>query len=256
VHLDGDNYVTVKVGGVAEDTIRSIEIVGGGSKGDTLIGDQRANSLAGGGGKDILDGGGGVDSAIYTDKTASVYVTLAGSNQVTVKVGGVSEDKIRNIENVYGGEAGDRLTGDAKSNVLVGNAGADTLTGAGGTDHLFGRQGKDVLTGGTGVDFFYFDERPRSSSVDRIVDFDAQRELLVLSIGWLPYPLSSPNGVDVNYSHIRYGKVAKDNNDFFIYDRSSGKLYFDVDGARSQEQVLMAVLVNRPAITEDNFYIL
>lgn len=48
---------------------------------------------------------------------------------MTVKVGGVIEDTIRNFENISGGSAGDMLTGDGLANVAVGNDGADTLRG-------------------------------------------------------------------------------------------------------------------------------
>ena len=44
--------------------------------------------------------------------TKSVAVTLGGATIVKVTVGGVYEDKIENIEDVSGGHAADRLTGD------------------------------------------------------------------------------------------------------------------------------------------------
>ena len=59
--------------------------------------------LEGRAGADILNGGAGVDTADYGDKSTSVVVTLNGATNATVKVGGVNEDTIRNIENVTGG---------------------------------------------------------------------------------------------------------------------------------------------------------
>ena len=105
------------VGGVAEDTIRNIENVIGGSGNDTLTGDGLANALfgnggndilKGGGGNDVLDGGTGIDRADYSDKTAAVSVTLNGATNATVKVGGVAEDTIRNIENQNTAQASTR----------------------------------------------------------------------------------------------------------------------------------------------------
>lgn len=70
VTLNGATGTTVTVGGVAEDTIRNIENVTGGSDADTLTGDSLANTLignargdklTGNGGKDTLDGGTGND---------------------------------------------------------------------------------------------------------------------------------------------------------------------------------------------------
>ena len=40
-------------------------------------------------------------------------MTLNGGHFVTVTVGGVAEDTIKNIENVYGGSGADTLTGDS-----------------------------------------------------------------------------------------------------------------------------------------------
>ena len=68
------------IGGVAEDTIRNIERVYGGSGDDTLTGDGKANLFHGGGGEDTLDGGGGSDIADYRDKTVAVAVTLKGAS--------------------------------------------------------------------------------------------------------------------------------------------------------------------------------
>lgn len=62
VKLDGSKAVTVKVDGKAEDSIRNIEKVTGGSAGDKLTGDSKANRFDGGGGKDTLNGGSGNDT--------------------------------------------------------------------------------------------------------------------------------------------------------------------------------------------------
>ena len=84
----------------------------GGAGNDTLVGGVGDDTLRGGVGSDTLDGGAGGDFADYRDKVNSVVVTLNGATNATVTVGGVAEDTIRNIENVYGGTAGDTLTGD------------------------------------------------------------------------------------------------------------------------------------------------
>jgi Ca2+-binding RTX toxin-like protein len=167
VTLNGSTNATVTVGGVAEDTLRNIEQVYGGSAGDTLTGDGVANTLRGGGGADTLDGGGGTDTADYRDKTAAIVVTLNGSTNATVTVGGVAEDTIRNIENVSGGSGNDTLKGDGAANLLDGNGGNDTLYGGGGID---------TLRGGTGDDTYVM-----RSSPDAIVEFAGQGADRVIS---------------------------------------------------------------------------
>ena len=153
VTLAGTADVLATVGGVAEDTLRSIENIVGGSAADTLTGDAQANVLSGRGGNDILDGGGGRDTADYGEKTAAVVVTLNGATNATATVGGVAEDTLRNIENVTGGSGNDTLTGDALDNLLAGGAGNDMLAGMGG---------KDVLDGGAGSDTALYSERTQA----------------------------------------------------------------------------------------------
>ena len=136
---------TVSIGGVAEDTLRNVENLIGGSADDTLIGDDLANRFLGGGGKDKLDGAGGVDTALYTDTTLAIAVDLNGASDAKVMIGGLAADTLRNIENVVGGTAADNLTGDALANTLLGGAGDDTLRGGGGADVLDGELGTDTV---------------------------------------------------------------------------------------------------------------
>jgi len=126
---------------------------------DVLSGYAGNDVLKGAGGKDVLDGGTGVDTALYTDKTGAVVVTLNGATNVTVTVGGVAEDTIRNIENVTGGSGADTLTGDGLANGLNGGAGSDTLRGLAGNDVLTGGLGKDVLDGGAGLDAAVYSDK-------------------------------------------------------------------------------------------------
>lgn len=149
----------VKVNGVAEDQISNIERVVGGGSHDSFIGDSLSNALVGnagndtfkgGAGKDTVDGGAGTDIADFSDKTTKVEVVLRGSTPVSVKVNNVVEDSLKNVENVAGGSAGDKLVGDDLGNLLIGNGGVDSLSGGVGNDVLKGGTGKDVLDGASG----------------------------------------------------------------------------------------------------------
>lgn len=119
---------------------------------DVLSGYAGNDILKGAGGKDVLDGGAGIDTALYSDKTGAVVVTLKGATNVKVTVGGVAEDTIRNFENVTGGSGADTLTGNGLANVLNGGAGNDTLRGGGGADTLIGGRGNDNMNGNSGRD--------------------------------------------------------------------------------------------------------
>ena len=145
VTLNGAVDAIVMVGGVAEDTIRNIENLVGGEGNDTFIGDSADNLFLGGAGNDTLDGGSGSDMADYSDKTEAVSVTLHGSLDAIVTVGGVAEDTIRNIENLIGGSGNDTLIGDALANSLSGGYGDDTLQGGAGNDTLDGGADADTM---------------------------------------------------------------------------------------------------------------
>ena len=153
VTLNGSTFVTVFVNGVAEDTIRNIEQVYGGVGDDSLAGDAQDNLLdgsggddllRGGGGRDTLEGGNGVDTADYTDKSGALTINLKGGTFTNVLVDGVVEDRIRQIENVWGGSGDDHLTGDAAANELRGGDGNDSLDGGFGNDTMVGGAGNDI----------------------------------------------------------------------------------------------------------------
>ena len=145
VTLKGASDASVSIGGVAEDILRNVENLIGGTADDTLTGDALANSFLGGAGKDVLDGAGGIDTALYTDTTLAVAVTLNGATNATVTIGGLAADTLRNIENITGGSAADTLSGDAQANTLLGGTGDDILKGAGGADIIDGEFGIDTV---------------------------------------------------------------------------------------------------------------
>ncbi|THH35093.1 calcium-binding protein [Aliishimia ponticola] len=106
--------------------------------------------MMGGRGNDIIDGGAGSDTALYNWSNAGVTVYLEHTDR---DVGGdQGRDILIDIENLTGSGYGDRLVGDAGSNVLSGLGGDDLIIGKGGDDFLFGHDGNDELRGGDGAD--------------------------------------------------------------------------------------------------------
>jgi len=175
VVLDGASDTTVFFNGVAKDTIRNVENIGGGQLNDNLTGDALGNLLRGFngddvliglGGADVLDGGAGVDTAFYDEKTQAVVVTLNGAADAVVTVGGVAEDTLRNIENLVGGHGNDVLTGDDQANLLDGSTGNNALHGGGGDDILMAGGGDDLFDGAGGVDMVTFATSEGGVTVD------------------------------------------------------------------------------------------
>ncbi|MDO8972957.1 peptidoglycan DD-metalloendopeptidase family protein [Reyranella sp.] len=253
VTLAGSANAKVKVGGVVEDTVSNIENVTGGSGNDTLTGDGLTNRLVGGAGNDllrgglgtdVLDGGTGLDTADYSDKTAFVSVTLAGSANAKVKVDGVVEDTVRNIENVTGGSGNDTLTGDGLTNRLAGGAGNDILNG---------KDGNDVLTGGAGNDHFVFDTGLNAlNNVESITDFDVANDTIRLENAIFT-ALTSPGVLAAGAFHVGAGAAAAD--DRIIYNSATGDLFYDSNGSASGGAVQIADMAAGLSLAHTHFLI-
>jgi len=143
--------------------------------------------------------------------------------------------------------------------VLRGGAGADGLQGEAGHDTLYGGAGRDLLGGGAGQDVFVFDTRPGSTNVDSISDFSVPQDSIWLdnaAFGALggkgslarPQKLAS----DAFVSAAR----AQDREDRIVYDRKSGKLYYDQDGTGSKAQVHIATLSKGLKMTAGDFFVI
>jgi len=158
VTLDGNGNAIVVIPSSIEgepddvDILTSIErvILGGGA--DILNGGSGDDTFSGGAGNDVINGGAGNDTADYSYTNQPVVVTLNGSSNSTVSVGGVDEDTLSNIENLIGGGGNDTFVGDALDNILDGRGGNDTLIGGDGNDTIDGGAGDDQITGDAGND--------------------------------------------------------------------------------------------------------
>lgn len=285
--------------GIGNDRLNGIEAAVGGSGDDVLIGGSVANvligedgddTLQGRGGSDTLDGGEGRDTASFADSSGSVVVTLSGGNVVYATVGGLKDDRLRNIENLLGGPSGDRLTGDGLDNVLNGNAGDDTLAGGGGTDTLIGASGKDLLKGGAGSDvlfgdvgvdtllggtdgdtlagglgndvlsgqagsdFFRFDTTLGASNIDRITDFSAVDDTFQLDNAVFTV-LGTEGVLAAGFFRASATGMAADADDYILYNTTIGTLSFDVDGNGAGAAVTFATLTSLPAVTAADFVV-
>jgi Ca2+-binding RTX toxin-like protein len=119
----------------------------GTSAGDTIYGYEGDDSLKGFGGADYLDGGAGIDTVFYGDSTSGVSVNL----QTGRGYGGSAEgDTLVSIENVFGSNFNDSLTGTSGANQLHGAEGNDIIKGGGGNDYLDGGSGNDIIQSGGG----------------------------------------------------------------------------------------------------------
>ncbi|MGF6232961.1 Ca2+-binding RTX toxin-like protein [Inquilinus ginsengisoli] len=154
-------------GGDAQgDAYFSIERVWGSNSGDTLIGGHPDGFLIGDDGDDILVASGGLvrgdagDDILIVSSAVTSCFGGSGIDQVRFETdpdGAAidlldTEDRFAEIENVYGSESNDYISGDAGANVLEGAGDDDELYGRGGSDVLRGGAGADRLNGGDGSD--------------------------------------------------------------------------------------------------------
>ncbi len=72
-------------------------------------------------------------------------MTLNGATSAVVKVAGLVEDTLRNVEYIIGGSGNDTLLGDALANRFEAGAGDDFLRGGNGADFMDGGAGIDTV---------------------------------------------------------------------------------------------------------------
>ncbi len=249
---DTINLTTAANWQYSRPTTNFADAVVAGPGNDTIDTGAGHDSVAGGTGKDVLNGGKGNDMVSFYDATASVKLTLNGSKQVTVKIGGVAEDKIKNFENIAGSEFKDKLTGDGGDNVLQGAGGNDILKGGKGNDALVGDEGKDVLEGGSGKDIFVF-EQTGAQHADTVKDFHHGQDRIMLD----EYDFRAIGAkLDASEFYAAPGAAkAHARNDHIVYDTRSGELYYDADGKGGDAGILFAKLSGHPSLSHGDFII-
>lgn len=244
-------------------------ILVGTSDDDVLEGGSGHDSLDGKGGADRLTGFGGNDR-YYVDNSGDVVVEAAGGGADTVyasvsyRLSVSAEVEVVRTSHAAG-TAGLRLTGSNSANTIQGNAGANVVKGLGandklygyaGNDVLYGGIGNDVLAGGTHQDLFVFDTMPnRLANRDVITDFRVADDTILLDNAI--YTKIGANGA--LKAGAFYGNVtgkAHDRDDRLIYEKDTGKLFYDADGTGSTAAVHFATLGRSLAMTSKDFSII
>jgi len=265
------------------DGLAGNDFMNGGAGNDTVSGGDGDDQIDGGAGNDVLDGGTGKNDIVsFLDASLDKNGIVLHLDKSGVQdFGGWGKDTLKGFEGVYGSESGDRLFGGKGDNIMTGGGGADTIQGSDGNDTLYGYivpggvqsgpdgddtldggagndklyagLGMDLLIGGSGKDSFTFQSPPstfESDVADKIKDFNPHDDTISFNhfgFGDLPAGKLAKDAFVV-------GTEAQDADDRIIYDPSTGKLYFDRDGdGTTSDQVLFAILVNKPDLTSADF---
>ena len=120
----------------------------------------------------------------------------------------------------------DTMRGVSTRDLMRGGPGDDILFGEAGDDLIAGGAGSDTLTGGSGADRFLFNRTPEPDAIDRITDFVAGTDRIVLAAaaftGFPAGPLTS--------DAFTIGGEAATDGPTVIYDARTGGLSYDADG--------------------------
>ena len=136
------------------------------------------------------------------------------------------------------------LTGNALAQYLYGNAGANILDG---------KSGADVLTGFGGADSFAFTSALGGGNVDRIGDFVAADDTILLDDA--VFTGLALGALDADAFVI--GTQAADASDRIIYNSATGALLFDADGSGgASAAVQFATLDGAPFIAASDFMVI
>jgi len=122
------------------------------SNDDTYIYTDQWARHGGESGRGTLSDTSGTDTLNFAAVTATLDLSLMPGASNTFLGHAFNITSGTTIENAYGGDAGDTITGNTADNLLYGMRGNDALLGGGGDDTLIGGAGDDTLTGGTGSD--------------------------------------------------------------------------------------------------------
>jgi Ca2+-binding RTX toxin-like protein len=121
--------------------------------------------------------------------------------------------------------------GTANNDELYGLAMSDFLDGGMGADVLYGGLGNDTLKGGEGQDTFVFNTAlDPAINIDTILDFSSAEDTIVIDVAIFE-DLAGKTIVSDNIEIGTGVSTASETDNYFIYNTTSGALYYDADGS-------------------------
>ncbi|WP_372088784.1 calcium-binding protein [Tistrella mobilis] len=157
--------------GTPIDQLQNVEAVLGSDHNDVIFsidgaridGGRGNDILISSAGSDTLIGNEGTDGVAYLEAASGVTANLATG---TGTAGEATGDIYTGIENLYGSQFDDVITGDDGANTLAGYAGDDAISGGLGDDIIYGGAGSDLIDGGDGTDTFVATDATAGMTID------------------------------------------------------------------------------------------
>jgi Ca2+-binding RTX toxin-like protein len=135
---------------------------------------------------------------------------------------------------------------------ITGTVGSDAFVGGSGNDKIDGGYGNDRLTGGKGKDIFVFKSAlNKTKNVDVIADFKPKDDTIQLENKI--FKKLKKTGM-LNKDFFTVGAKAKDKNDYIVYDKAKGLLFYDADGSGKGKATLFAKL--QAGIDHKDFFVI
>ncbi|MBD2480142.1 proprotein convertase P-domain-containing protein, partial [Anabaena sp. FACHB-83] len=235
------------------------DILTGGAGNDTLNGGTGNDTLIGGAGNDIyvVDSTGdfvseNANQGIDTVQSSISYTLGNGVENLTL----TGTSAINGTGNFYnntitGNSGNNTLNGGDGNDIVNGGAGVDTLLGGNGNDNLIGGTGNDTLTGGAGRDRFTFNSS--TEGIDRITDFNVVDDTIAVSAAGFGGGLVA--GAAITASQFIIGTAATTASQRFIYNNTTGGLFFDQDGSGAIARIQFATLSAGLSLTNADIFV-
>ncbi|MGZ8163339.1 MAG: calcium-binding protein, partial [Methylobacter sp.] len=200
-------------------------------------------------------------------KALDINITQSGSTESMgndILAGTAGNDVMRGLsgddtllgkdgnDTLHGGYSNDVLTGGNGNDDLYGGNGDDTLTGGTGDDLLRGGVGNDTLSGGLGKDTFIF-HRQLTANVDIVTDFKPIDDSMRLENGIF---ISLTTLGVLTADNFVITTAAVDSNDYLIYNKTTGALFYDADGSSVTPAVQIATLGINLNLTHADFVVI
>lgn len=172
-----------------------------------------------------------------------------------------------------GKKRSERIDGTGEADDIYGNGGNDKLVGHPGDDLIVGGKGHDTIFGGQNHDTLWGDLIPKpeldrkaaqdwsdrfcfnaidETTSDTVMDFKHKVDTIGLDV-LIFDELEVTNKLSAE--HLVQGTAALEADDFLLYDRGNGELWYDQDGSGEGSAVLLATFDNHEKITASDIFV-